>query len=701
MKTLIFFSIFISTNLVAQNVINPYENYDGDEIPNYIIPSSNYTHSINIANGSFGYNGEYLADFGELWWFTEPDFTYQAKSVKLEMIGFPFLMNCIYSSTTSCGDGSTTTRILEMPNYSVVNEQWGSNVWRSKYFDLQITGSYGTSTRGNLVTNGFNQNNPPSQSVVASPWPFFPHTSHKFTLYYHCGSTIFDDIVDSLVFIYDHTRGRMRDYPFMSENSHGFATSEAWDVRFFARLVYKDFGIGHSNQENTNEDIYIKGKTLNYFKIPANPNICTNFFDPTFYFYLNPNEFLNIHPAPYVLPTFQLYSHFSKNTLAGYDLDFGQNPPVYILDQGIRHTYTIQNNYDITEINPVEKIINNPAEVDIESIDLYFPSGYTFKTVRGVYPVLEDVALSIGVEGNYHDLRDVPVYTDLTDIDYGFTNDNPTRSSRYYIKSNSKLTIEPCVTIYDAVFIIQGNGELVFQDRESTYGRFEVFQEDQQGTQTFTDQHGNTSNYTLIDKQGFVERPQSLVPQGHTFLYESNNVIESGIQQIPASLNLPNVIAPETHVVFVAENEVKLSVGFHAAADHSPSGESVFHALIWPSHCAGSGNRVMASNSGSQQNYQPQKYWYPTNPVLQPNPSTNNSRLHFSVLEDSKVSVKLYNSLGELVKSPLTENFKEKGNHIVEIKTEGLQPGIYLCTLYTEVNGSKMPMQVSRKLVVE
>jgi hypothetical protein len=199
-----------------------------------------------------------------------------------------------------------------------------------------------------------------------------------------------------------------------------------------------------------------------------------------------------------------------------------------------------------------------------------------------------------------------------------------------------------------------------------------------------------------------VTRPVSLVPQGNTFLYESNNLIESGTaQQLPANLNLPINIAPETHVVFVAESEIKLTPGFHAAADHSPSGQSVFHALIWPSHCAGSGNRMMASNNNSQSNYQPQKFLYPTNPVLQPNPSRNNSRLHFSVIEDSKVSVKLYNAMGQLVNTPLNGSVKEKGNHIVEIRTEGLQPGIYLCTLYTEVNGSKKPMQVSRKLLVE
>ncbi len=96
------------------------------------------------------------------------------------------------------------------------------------------------------------------------------------------------------------------------------------------------------------------------------------------------------------------------------------------------------------------------------------------------------------------------------------TNDNPTRAGKYYIKSSGQLTIEPCVTIYDATFLIKNGGTLVFQDRESSYGRFEVFEEDinNNGTHTFTDQQGNVNTYNLIDKQGMVTRPVSLVPQG-------------------------------------------------------------------------------------------------------------------------------------------------------------------------------------------
>lgn len=679
----------MSAQTIAQDVINPYpppyDDYTGMAPPGYTVPSSQYTFNVQDVD-NYNYGGEYLADFKELWWL-KPAFNSYYKSLKVEIVGFPFMMDCIF--TGGCADGSTTTRILEMPYSALSNDQWGNIVWRIKDFPAIMI--------ANLVTNVFNSPNP--IDLIIGPGPWFPHAVTKFTLYIHCGNNANSDLVDSLVFTYDLNRGRMRDYPFMPINAINQG-STSWDVIFFARLIYKEYGNGHEYTETTNEDIYIHGKTLNYYPVPPPISNCPDFIDPTWpTFYSPPDWFFSIRTAPYCLTSFLPYRSFTED-LAGYELNSNN---LYDIDDGIRHTYVIQNNYDISEINPSQKVVYNPPEVDITASDLYFPSGYTFKTIRGVYPVLSEVALSMGADGNYHDLRDVPVFTDLTGEDANdATNDNPTRAGRYYIKSGGQLTIEPCVTIYDATFLIESGGTLIFQDRESTYGRFEVFEEDGSGTYTFTNQQGVSANYKLIGKQGTVIRPVSLVPVGNTFLYESNDLIESGTQQLPADLNLPNTIASETHVVFVAENEVKLSPGFVASADHSPSGESVFHALIWPSHCGGSGNRLAPPGyNNSQTNFQPQKYLYPTNPVLSPNPSSQNSKLYFSVLEQSKVSVKLYNSMGQLVNTPLTENVKEKGNHIVEINTFGLQPGIYLCTLYTEVEGSKKPMQVSRKLVVE
>ncbi len=41
-----------------------------------------------------------------------------------------------------------------------------------------------------------------------------PHTILKHTIYFHCGESIEDDIIDSISWVYDNTRGAMRSYPF-------------------------------------------------------------------------------------------------------------------------------------------------------------------------------------------------------------------------------------------------------------------------------------------------------------------------------------------------------------------------------------------------------------------------------------------------------------------------------------------------------
>jgi hypothetical protein len=690
---LIVLGLIAITTLMAQDIINPYlpdyDDYYGKDKPTY--SNSSMTWFYDSEKPDFTYWGEYQTFDKLLNWNSS-----YAQSIKLEVVSFPMTNDC-WSVFGGCTDENPnnpqpTHRKLNIIHDNLINEKW----------DLLHRSFEGNSSaRIALISQRY-----ASGDNIGPERKPFPHTVIKHTLNYHCGSSIQDDIIVSLSWVYDNTRGRMRYYPFQSRTHNIIGQSPAYDIAFFPEVLF-DYNIVYDYNQIENKS-WIDDGTLNYFPYSEIlPTPCNQLLYPypSSYYYDNGYD---IFPTP---PPFSILGNTSARSakgkmIAGYNLsssgilDYADNTS---FKEGIKHEYLADFNFNVSEINPNEKLIYNPSELDITATDFIFPAEYTFKTIRGVYPVLSEVALSIGAEGNYHDLRDVPVYTDLTGEDVNdATNDNPPRAAKYYIKSGGKLTIEPCVTIYDATFLIESGGTLVFQDRESTYGRFEIFEEAINGTHTFIDQQGNVNTYNLIDQQGMVTRPVSLVPQGNTFLYESNDLIESGTaQQLPVNLNLPVIIAPETHVVFVAENEIKLTPGFHAKADHSPSGQSVFHALIWPSHCAGSGNRMMASNNNSQSNYQPQKFLYPTNPVLQLNPSRNNSRLHFSVIEDSKVSVKLYNAMGQLVNTPLNGSVKEKGNHIVEIRTEGLQPGIYLCTLYTEVNGSKKPMQVSRKLLVE
>ncbi|MBL0054547.1 MAG: hypothetical protein IPP29_25230 [Bacteroidetes bacterium] len=108
------------------------------------------------------------------------------------------------------------------------------------------------------------------------------------------------------------------------------------------------------------------------------------------------------------------------NLLAGYELNssgelsFQQNSSTLLgIYEGLRHTYHIDQNIDLTIINPSEQTIYNPSEVDVTASDLHFPSYYTFKTIRGVYPSIANVTADNNdpqTGGPYTDLRDVPVH---------------------------------------------------------------------------------------------------------------------------------------------------------------------------------------------------------------------------------------------------------------------------------------------------
>lgn len=83
-----------------------------------------------------------------------------------------------------------------MPDDPLVNEQWGTNVWRKRdniLIDLNSSKPLGEPS--DIITYMFK-----FDYQIPTEQPFYPHTAHKFTVYLHCGSTINHDIIDSLEF---------------------------------------------------------------------------------------------------------------------------------------------------------------------------------------------------------------------------------------------------------------------------------------------------------------------------------------------------------------------------------------------------------------------------------------------------------------------------------------------------------------------
>lgn len=66
---------------------------------------------------------------------------------------------------------------------------------------------------------------------------YYPYSVLKHTIYIHCGPDYkIDPIIDSLIYIIDSTRGRMRYYPFR-ENYCGVNSEITHDITIFLELL--------------------------------------------------------------------------------------------------------------------------------------------------------------------------------------------------------------------------------------------------------------------------------------------------------------------------------------------------------------------------------------------------------------------------------------------------------------------------------
>ncbi|MBL7935138.1 MAG: T9SS type A sorting domain-containing protein [Bacteroidia bacterium] len=80
--------------------------------------------------------------------------------------------------------------------------------------------------------------------------------------------------------------------------------------------------------------------------------------------------------------------------------------------------------------------------------------------------------------------------------------------------------------------------------------------------------------------------------------------------------------------------------------------------------------------------------------VIYPNPANENTNIAFNISEANRVTVYVYDVLGNLVSNLSQENEFEKGNHTLNINTSHLSSGIYYISL--DVNGAKE----TKKLII-
>lgn len=420
----------------------------------------------NILTGyvTSGYAGEYQiflkplslgipSSPGNYW--IQPAFSANAITYKIELVSFPFFLNC-----TNCVGAhisppiSTTTRKLYMPNtsfpYDPSQNAWvrditgfpapGPGATYQYVLRREFSAQYGVPTGGYtnvsaLASKGFVNGN--SSEQVVDDQIFYPHSILKHTFYMHCDNDPLSPAVDSFSFVLDHTRGRMRDYPFSATNAPS-SNNFVYDIPISPSIIFSS-GIFDETPNDLN--------TINYFPLVDYDNVCSDHIPEV----SGASASAYLRPAPYSLVQTFLGDGLGDNA-AGYDYS-------HAILTGIQQEYYIDRTFDLTIINPSEKIIYNPSEVSIDldqpyntthaSHTLVFPSGYTFKTVSGVYPTETQVLAEDPDHMHAYDYE-IPVPTTLTD-DNVAANDGV--FSYYYVESGSTLNIMPCVQIYDTKII--------------------------------------------------------------------------------------------------------------------------------------------------------------------------------------------------------------------------------------------------------
>lgn len=484
----------------------------------------------------------------------------------------------------------------------------------------------------------------------------------------------------SVSWIYDNTRGSMKEYPFCTSNGGGNCTMNQYDVCFLPKLLH---GSSTHRFNETNSLLIMQNGSLNYYQysdilsnncnipILAYPNQQDIFYTSSPI--LNNPNYQRAYLAPYSILSTPLFQ-FRGMAPAGYINDGIKCDRI----PGILHSYFTNENINLisTEISESDHIIYNPSDVTITASDLHFPSHYSFRTIRGVYPTPSEVAADNTLinGGPFNDPRQVPVTTDLRCEDLSFPHDetqfaDAKYASLYRLVSGSKLTIKPCVSVFDAAFILNPGSVLLFSNTASIIGLHRVA----------IDRNGGR----LIRQYNAPDLPNAtlyLQDQTETAIAPNSYIVNAKIvagENVDASQTAgPYIASTGTSLELIAKEYVKLEHGFKAEAG---SAVKIFvdPSLVIPicplSGSGGSGNRMVNNNAE-------QLIISATAHIkLMPSAFLESTGIYSEKEDDLIVGVDVYDITGKLIHrtSNILSNYFElsipqvnEGIYFVKIKTQ-------------------------------
>lgn len=421
---------------------------------------------LNCGGNCSNYVGEYQIFLSDGHWNLGDADRYA--TYRIEVVSFPF--------TPPTGPPDTVLRPMVMPDllsYGYTDEGYGCTGWAWNSTDpylpeptrtlmREVRGDFTGSEGGGsawmsdyqvLASDQMIAGGAPSACGDLGRRSVLPHTVLKHTVYLHDDGGV---ALDSVSWVYDHTRGRMRYYPFIDGPTNA---KQYYDLCF--RPFVRTDSAGHTYEATSNASWsgVAGGGTANYFPVPLNwedlwqlyPTDLSEPFDS-----VSPAD----GPPPYALLEAPLlasngscYAGHAVDSVSGQMAELWGGAPW----NEVPHTYVIDKPIDLRLINAQEKVIYNPSDVTIamdsayQGTPLVFPGGTTFRTVHGTHPSRADVE-AVDPLGLLHPQL-VPVPSTLGDS-----------VSFYRIADGNTLVIEPCVTIMDAVIVVEAGGTLYYDD---------------------------------------------------------------------------------------------------------------------------------------------------------------------------------------------------------------------------------------------
>lgn len=686
-----FYSIFIlllinTPTVHSQDFFNPYQNYGGQQIQDFTIPwYSDYTRSTSPS-----YNGEYeIMLEGVVMPWANTNYFYPAGinfnnfslTYSIEVVSFPFVNECAFDVN---GCGQPANRELTVPDDSRYN---GSNTWSytpiTNYATDLIRISDKTMNWNSPMTAAFSNQSFPDALVsctfmrstgIGDPHTVYPHTVLKHTVYLHCGQQSSSPIISSFSWYYDLTRGRTREYPYYYGSLPVTTNTEHYDLLLRPEIIsdgYYDqaaYSLCYFSRpkvgETCNTDPDYEGCPINF--TPFDPAIDDNcLYIPS----TNNAEYGGAYNGggAYISPVLPDYSYTASGaprnhrgtTLAGYSSDDGT---LVSSATPFVHHYTIDKNINLRKINADEEIIYNPSEVSVTASNLVFPSPYTFKTIRAIYPFSAELHAdnSASNGGPYTDLSRVPVTTDLyNDWHVSDYNGNDHRyASIYRLESGSKIHIEPCVKIFDATFQVKPNSELYFEHYSTNL---------------------NHERY-LIDFAGGIVRErdpqwlfQNTTETRKILLYESEGNIQAGNNVDPNSSSGNYEVTQNAQVGMYANDFVEFEPGFKAETNGFFE-SSVYPIAIQP--CTPSTHRMrrneeVTATTAAREN----------KITCTPNPTSGQVTFIFTNKSESKIELSIFDSFGKLVGSVESLGYVPAGSFSHTLNTDGFANGIYIVVM--------------------